>query len=35
LEHRILVLESEINRIRAEIAKKHASKATAATFFRT
>lgn len=35
LEHRILVLESEINRIRAEIAKKQASKATAATFFRT
>ena len=35
LEHRISVLDSEIHRIRAEIAKKHASKASAATFFRT
>ena len=35
LEHRILALEAEIQRIRAEIAKKHASKASAATFFRT
>ncbi|HEY5364182.1 MAG TPA: DUF1192 domain-containing protein [Aestuariivirga sp.] len=35
LEHRISVLEAEILRIRAEIAKKHASKASAATFFRT
>ena len=35
LEHRISVLESEIQRIRAEIGKKQASKAVAATFFRT
>jgi len=35
LEHRISTLEAEIHRIRAEIAKKHASKASAATFFRT
>jgi uncharacterized small protein (DUF1192 family) len=35
LEHRISVLDSEIHRIRAEIAKKQASKAAAATFFRT
>ena len=35
LEHCISVLESEILRIRAEIAKKHASKTAAATFFRT
>ena len=35
LEHRISVLDAEIQRIRAEIAKKHASKASAATFFRT
>ena len=35
LEHRISVLESEISRIRAEMAKKQLSKAAAATFFRT
>ena len=35
LEHRISVLESEIQRIRAEIGKKQASKTVAATFFRT
>ena len=35
LEHRISDLEFEIHRIRAEIAKKQASKAAAATFFRT
>ena len=35
LEHRISVLESEIQRIRAEIGKKQASKTAAATFFRT
>ena len=34
LEHRILILESETNRLRAEIAKKQASKAAAASFFR-
>ena len=35
LEHRIVVLDSEINRLRGEIAKKTASKAAAASFFRT
>ena len=35
LEHRIVVLDSEINRLRGEIAKKQASKAAAASFFRT
>ena len=35
LEQRIVVLDSEINRLRAEIAKKQASKAAAANFFRT
>ena len=34
LEQRISALDSEINRIRAEIAKKHSSKAAAAAFFR-
>ncbi len=34
LEHRIIGLESEIARIRAEIAKKHAGKATADLFFK-
>jgi len=34
LEQRILILESETNRLRAEIAKKQASKAAAASFFR-
>ena len=34
LEQRLKALESEITRIHAEIAKKHASKAAAATFFR-
>ena len=35
LEHRIVVLDSEINRLRLEIAKKQASKAAAASLFRT
>ena len=35
LEQRIVVLDSEINRLRGEIAKKTASKAAAASFFRT
>ena len=35
LEQRIVVLDSEINRLRGEIAKKLASKAAAASFFRT
>ena len=35
LEHRINVLESEIIRIRDTIAAKHASKSTAASFFRS
>ena len=35
LEQRIVVLDSEINRLRGEIAKKQASKAAAASFFRT
>ncbi len=34
LEQRIVTLDSEIARIRAEIAKKQASKAAAASFFR-
>jgi uncharacterized small protein (DUF1192 family) len=34
LEQRIIDLDSEINRIRAEIAKKQASKAAAAAFFK-
>jgi uncharacterized small protein (DUF1192 family) len=34
LEHRIVTLDSEITRIRAEIAKKQASKATADNFFK-
>lgn len=34
LEQRIVSLDSEIQRIRAEIAKKHASKAAAASFFK-
>ncbi len=34
LGQRILVLESEITRIRAEIAKKQASKAAADSFFK-
>jgi uncharacterized small protein (DUF1192 family) len=34
LAHRIQDLESEIQRIRAEIAKKDASKTAAAAFFR-
>jgi uncharacterized small protein (DUF1192 family) len=33
LEHRIQLLEAEIARIRAEMAKKHASKAAADAFF--
>ncbi len=35
LEQRIIALDSEITRLRAEIAKKQASKATAAAFFRS
>ena len=35
LEQRIIALDSEIARIRAEIAKKHAGKAAAAAFFKT
>ena len=35
LEHRLIVLDSEINRLRGEIAKKQASKAAAAGLFRT
>lgn len=35
LEQRIVNLDSEINRIRAEIAKKQASKAAAASFFKS
>ena len=35
LEQRIVSLDSEILRIRAEIAKKQASKAAAASFFKT
>ncbi len=35
LEHRIVSLDSEIHRIRAEIAKKQASKAAAASFFKS
>lgn len=34
LEQRIMALDSEITRIRAEIAKKQSSKAAAAAFFR-
>ena len=34
LEHRIIALDSEIARIRAEIAKKHAGKAAADLFFK-
>jgi len=34
LEHRIAILDSEILRLRNEIAKKKASKAAAASFFR-
>ncbi len=34
LEHRIVALEAEIARVRAEIAKKHAGKAAAAAFFK-
>ncbi len=34
LEHRIIALESEIARIRAEIAKKHQGKAAADLFFK-
>ena len=34
LEQRISALDSEITRIRAEIAKKQSSKAAAAAFFR-
>ena len=34
LEQRITTLDSEITRLRAEIAKKQASKAAAASFFR-
>jgi uncharacterized small protein (DUF1192 family) len=35
LEQRIVSLDSEISRIRAEIAKKQASKAAAASFFKS
>jgi uncharacterized small protein (DUF1192 family) len=35
LEQRILALESEIARIRADIAKKQASKTAAASFFKS
>ncbi len=35
LEHRIINLDSEIARIRAEIAKKLAGKAAAAAFFKS
>ena len=35
LEHRLIALESEINRLRGEIAKKQASKAAAASLFKT
>ncbi len=35
LEQRIIVLDSEINRIRVEIVKKQDSKAAAANMFRT
>lgn len=35
LEQRIISLESEIVRIRAEIAKKHAGKAAANAFFKS
>ncbi len=35
LEQRIVLLDSEIARLRAEIAKKQASKAAAASFFKT
>jgi uncharacterized small protein (DUF1192 family) len=35
LEQRITTLDSEILRIRAEIAKKQAGKAAAASFFKT
>jgi uncharacterized small protein (DUF1192 family) len=35
LEQRIQLLESEINRLRAEISKKQASKSAADAFFRT
>ena len=34
LEQRIIILDSEIARLRAEIAKKQSSKAAAAAFFR-
>jgi uncharacterized small protein (DUF1192 family) len=34
LEHRILLLEAEIFRVREEIAKKQAGKAAAASFFK-
>jgi uncharacterized small protein (DUF1192 family) len=35
LEQRIEALDSEINRLRAEIARKHASRSAADAFFRT
>ena len=35
LEHRITVLESEIARVKVEIARKHASKNAADAFFRS
>jgi uncharacterized small protein (DUF1192 family) len=35
LEQRIVILDSEIARLRAEIAKKRASAAAAAAFFKT
>ncbi len=35
LEHRIIALDSEIIRIRAEIVKKQAGKAAAAAFFKS
>ena len=34
LEHRIVTLDSEIARLRVEIAKKQASKTAAASFFK-
>ena len=34
LEQRIIALDSEVARIRAEIAKKHTGKAAAAAFFK-
>jgi uncharacterized small protein (DUF1192 family) len=35
LEQRIVILDSEIARLRAEIARKQASKAAASAFFKT